>query len=463
MRTHLWSPWRSARHRPDRVAVIADDEQCDFGWLARRADLLGQGLRDRGLPEGSMLSTDLAAGPRFFALALAALRYGYGLFPIGREDVESPLGPPIMVDLDVVLHVTDTPITIGVPPSACPVVLDDELVAKDVPDEEPSCAAGYLAYVTSGTTGVPQAVFRARPHRSYRGVAVDERYGAGPEMGPHLMANANFFLGTLGPALYALQAGSAVVVQRNWSADTFIRLIDEHGVDSAFLSPDHLLDVAAAGLSPRHRPRVVFHGGASCPPAMKRTVIRLLGPVLHEYYGTSKSVLTEITTPEWLERPGSVGRALPGIRLEIRNQGRAVPDGEIGEICAWLRAVDQRTAQEALLHTGDAGFLDADGYLSIIGRAAEPRLLPGARLEHEIRLLPGVVDVVVLGDRRPVCFVEIGPDPAPGPDGAVAEAAARLGFECPEVILEPAGALPRTTSGKIRRAALESRAARIGR
>ncbi|MEU8438278.1 fatty acid--CoA ligase family protein [Streptomyces sp. NPDC029216] len=461
MRPHLWDPWATARTAPGRTAVVADDETCTFAELTGRADALADALRARGVPDGAVLSTDLPTGPRFFALALAALRHGYGLFPLAPELRALPVGPSLLTDTGAVLHVTTGSPAADGPALPCPAVGDDELIAGAAgPAAGPAAAvppaAGHLVFATSGTTGLPQAVVRTRPARPYKGVAVTARYAAGLDRGPHLMANPTYHLGTLGPALYALQAGSAVVVQRTWSTTAFAELADRYAADSVMLSPDRLTDLVGAGHAPRRRFRVVFHGGAACPPGVKRAAIGLFGPVLHEYYGTSKSVLTEITTPEWLARPGSVGRPLPGIRVEVTRDGRPLPPGEAGEIGIRLRAADRDPSEAPVHATGDVGFLDADGYLFVLGRAGTPEELRAARLEHEVRLLPGVTDaVVVLGGAAPVCFVEHGADPAaPDPVPAVEASARGLGLASPRVVLAAPGSLPRTPSGKIRRAGL---------
>ncbi|WP_033820654.1 class I adenylate-forming enzyme family protein [Kitasatospora sp. MBT63] len=460
MRPHLWDPWATARTAPDRTAVVADDESCTFAELTARADALARALRARGVADGTVLSTDLPTGPRFFALALAALRYGYGLFPIAPQLLSLPEGPSLLAEAGGALHITAAAPGPGRPALPCPVLGDDELLAAVAttpagPGPAAPPAAGHLVLATSGTTGVPQAVVRTRPARPYKGVAVTERYGAGPELGPHLMANPTYHLGTLGPALYALQAGSPVVVQRTWSTAGFVELADRYRADSAFLSPDRLTELVAAGHAPRHRFRVVFHGGGACPPAVKRAAIDLFGPVLHEYYGTSRSVLTEITTPEWLDRPGSVGRPLPGIRIEVTRDGRVLPPGEAGEIGIRLRAADRDPGEPPVHATGDVGMLDADGYLFVIGRAGTSEELSAARLEHGVRLLPGVTDAAVLGGPEPLCFVEHGergtfPDPVP----AIEDSARHLGLPVPRIVLTPSGSLPRTPSGKIRRADL---------
>lgn len=459
MRPFLWSPWASAAERPGRLAVVADEESCTFGELVGRADALARGLRASGIPQGAVISTDIPTGPRFFSLALAALRYGYGLFPVHPGLFKSPVAAGLLADLRVAAQITGPGSASAAAQLPCPVLDDGELVTAGAPDGPgpelaPAARAGHLAFTTSGTTGDPQAVARARPMRAYRGVAVMEHYGAGPALGPHLMANPTYHLGTLGPALYALQAGSAVVVQRTWSPAGFAELADRYQVDSAMLSPDRLLDIVEAQCAPTRRIGVVFHGGDACPPQVKRSAIDLLGPVLHEYYGTSKSVITEITTPQWLRRPGSVGRALPGVGIEILGAGHRLPAGEVGEICVRLRAADREAADGALLHTGDAGYLDEDGYLFVLGRVQSPELLGWVRLEHGIRLLAGVTDVVVLGGAEPVCYLEAGRSRPTDLAGEIAELADRLGLARPRTVIAAPGELPRTPSGKIRRAAL---------
>ncbi|MEV4613517.1 fatty acid--CoA ligase family protein [Kitasatospora sp. NPDC049258] len=373
------------------------------------ARLDGIAHRARSCPEASPPAPPVAM-PR----PPHALRYGYGLFPVAPWLLEETTGRALLTGLAVTAHIGAG----GTPPLPCSTTTDDELVRTGGRAPEPAARAGYLTFATSGTTGAPQAVVRARPPRPYRGVAVTGRDAAGIGHGPHLMANPTFHLGTLGPALHALQAGSTVVVQQDWSAEAFAELADEHRADSTFLSPDLLLDAVEAQHAPRRPFRIVFHGGAACPPAVKRAAIDLFGPVLHEYYGTSKSVITEIGTADWLRNPGSVGRPLPGVRIEIRDRDRPVPTGQIGEICVRLRSVDQDVPGEAPLRTGDIGYVDAAGFLSVIGRADSPELVGPARLEHAIRLLPGVADVAVVstgsatsrppGPTRPV---STGPSP----------------------------------------------------
>jgi long-chain acyl-CoA synthetase len=453
MRRFIWNPWLMSDAEPERPAVITRDEVRTFADLVTDADRYSAGLASAGVPEGSVVATDLPSGPALFALVLAALRDGYGLFPVDHghsPDVRRRLLAQAGAVLEVVAG-GGRPKT-GSEDGPPAIAAEDLLASPASPAGTARRRAGHLVFVSSGTTGDPKVVVRARPLLPYQGVAVDERYHSGPAFGPHVMSNATYHLGTLGPALYALQAGSAVVVQDEWSVVGFADLVDRHSADTAFLSPNFVGDVVRTDTVPRRQLLTVFHGGFACPSAVKRRAIDLLGPVLHEFYGTSEAVITEIDSVEWLRRPGSVGRPLPGVRVEVHDGGAPLPAGRLGEIVVSLRAADRPGA--APLATGDLGYLDGAGYLFVAGRATADGGAAGAQVEQRVREIAGVEDVAVLPatgqDQRPVVLVETLVDEAfvrsqidavmqclPGPD--------------PVVLIGPPGSFARTRSGKLRR------------
>jgi long-chain acyl-CoA synthetase len=430
---------------PGRTAVVADDRAMSYAELVAETDRLGSALHRRGIADGSVVSTDLTSGPSLFALVLAALKHGLGILPISAEHLADPRSGPLLAGLDVRLHIGD------MRPDGLPSVDYPALRADTGPAAPAAAREGFLVYLTSGTTGVPRTVARARPWYRHKGVAVLPKYGAGPDTGPHLMANPTFHLGTLGPALYALQAGAGVIVQTRWSGAGFVGLVDRYRVDSAFVAPNQLVDIASGDTAPRHYPKVVFHGGSACPPAVKRRAIGLLGPILHEYYGTSETVATEISSTEWLRRPGSVGRALPGVGLSIVDDaGHPVPAGELGEVRITPRPVN-RTATGRSVRTGDLGHLDDDGYLYVVGRLTATGDRRLARLAHAVSGLPTVTDIAVIGgDGQIVCLVESGEARDPALRHTIRAMAAGFGVVPVRVVVAPHGTFPRTPSGKIR-------------
>ncbi len=101
-----------------------------------------------------------------------------------------------------------------------------------------------------------------------------------------------------------------------------------------FCVPTHLQRLFAywetAGVPDLSCFRLVAHAGAPCPPAVKRRLIELFpAGSTWEFYGASEGQFTACRSEEWLERPGTVGRARPGRRLELDEDGTIwceVPD-----------------------------------------------------------------------------------------------------------------------------------------
>jgi acyl-CoA synthetase (AMP-forming)/AMP-acid ligase II len=159
--------------------------------------------------------------------------------------------------------------------------------------------------------------------------------------------------------------------------------------------------------------QTVVHAAAPCPRHVKRATIDWLGPIVHEYYsGTEGSGITYITTPEWLEHPGSVGRPLVGTIHVTDDACEPVPSGVEGTI--WFAGGDRYdyhgdpAATEARRHPAgwttldDVGYVDAGGYLYLTDRRAHMIISGGVNIsprevEDVLSAHPAVDDVAVIG------------------------------------------------------------------
>jgi long-chain acyl-CoA synthetase len=246
--------------------------------------------------------------------------------------------------------------------------------------------------------------------------------------------------------------------------------------------PTHLERICALGRQALARHdlstmRLLAHAGAPIRDGTKREAVELFpeGSVW-EFYGSTEGQATRISTEEWLSRPGSVGRALPGGEIVIAdNEGNELPTGEIGWVWVrdpseekweyWRAAPKTRNAWSGeAFCVGDLGSVDEEGYLFLAGRGDDTIITGGVNvypLEIENVLVghPSVSEVLVYGVPHDEWGQEVRALVVPAfnqpLDGELLRAWARerlAGFKCPRVI-EIVDELPRTPTGKIQRRA----------
>ena len=284
---------------------------------------------------------------------------------------------------------------------------------------EPAAAAPSLAY-TSGSTGRPKAVRRTGP-RSEGSAKARRVYGFDtPARAVALVTGPLSHAVPRAFALLAHEAGADIVLMARFEAAETLALIARHGVTHVHLSPAMMVRLLRLPEAVRRRHdtgslRHVVHGAAPCPPALKAEAISAWGPIVHEYYGSTETgLLTLADSADACARPGSVGRALPGITLAVLDaDGRPVPPGAAGTIYAASDTLHRftypgREAERAAVGrgdrvtAGDVGHLDEDGYLFLhdrgrdLIRVGDATMVP-AQVEAAILALPGVADCAVFG------------------------------------------------------------------
>jgi long-chain acyl-CoA synthetase len=218
-----------------------------------------------------------------------------------------------------------------------------------------------------------------------------------------------------------LVTGSTLVVRRRFDAAETLGLIDRYQVTNVHLVPMQLVrllelpEAARAAFRGASLVRVL-HGAAPCPLEVKRRMLAWWGPKLTEYYGGAESgMLTQITSAEWLAKPGSVGRPTYLVELVIaRDDGRRAAVGEPGQVYFRSRlgfdfeyprdAVRTAAAhlEPGLGTLGDVGYLDADGYLFLRDRKVDMIVSGGvdvcpAEIEGVLVTHPAVADAAVFG------------------------------------------------------------------
>ncbi|MER6955420.1 MULTISPECIES: AMP-dependent synthetase/ligase [unclassified Streptomyces] len=161
---------------------------------------------------------------------------------------------------------------------------------------------------------------------------------------------------------------------------------------------------ATSGGSPLHRDLSLFYEG--------------IGVYVHDGYGLTETSGGITMQPLGREKSGTVGQALPGTDIRVADDGEILVRGP----SVFQGYVHDETATRAAmwggwLATGDLGFLDSDGYLTITGRkkdviiTSSGKSVAPAALEQRLRMHPLVHQAVVVGDNRPCVGALITLDP----------------------------------------------------
>ncbi|MCS0603566.1 AMP-binding protein [Streptomyces sp. LP11] len=314
---------------------------------------------------------------------------------------------------------------------------------------------------TGGTTGHPKGICFTQAHM--RGLApghpTDEQHESTTHDHPAAPERATFLddaprllvstpLAHLGGVLadIALRTRGTVVLLPHFQAAQALDTIEDERITHLFLMPPlvyELTEEAAARPRDTSSLRSLLYGGCSSSPARMARAVEVLGPVLTQFYGQNEvggiSVLpADEHDPAHPQRMRTAGRPLPGVEVTVRAEdGRELPYGEHGEICVRTPTMMQgywkqpeltaEVLRDGWLHTGDLGFLDEHGYLTIVDRIKDMIVVVGGHvytgdLEDVLNTHPDVRACAVLGVRdadnvEQVCAVIV---PADGADLDVA-------------------------------------------
>ena len=496
------------------VNVVLDDERLTFADVRRRSRSLARALRSTfGVGPGDRVAIAMRNLPEYVVAFWGAALDGAIVVPLNSwwtgseltyalrnagvsvvfaddermERIVADGRPEDVALVGVRSDRGDVPfdeLTAGAP-------LDDDAIAQLDRDDPVT-----LLY-TSGTTGRPKGALitnRAMVANLWNMAfgAARESIITGRQPGPArqpatLSTGPLFHIGGVSAIVGGPMGGAKMVLMRKWDLEEGLRLAEREqitgfgGVPAVARQILEHPGVGALGLDIRTFPM----GGAPVPPDLPVRAVEVFGDGIQILNGyglteTTSAVVTNVGM-EFATHPDSVGR--PNLTADVRvvdDQGAPLVDGDVGEICFrspqvvkgyWNdEAATAASFRDGWFHSGDIGFVDADGFLHVVDRMKDVVIRGGenvycTEVEAVLHEHPAVAEVAIVGvDERAlgerVCAAVV---LRPGADVDLAGlrefASSRLaGFKCPEA-LYITDELPKTATGKVAKAVVRSQVA----
>ncbi|MEU6698267.1 acyl-CoA synthetase [Pseudonocardia sp. NPDC046786] len=438
-------PGTHAATTPDKPAVImgGSGATLTFAELEEGSARLANYFRAAGLREGDVVALISDNTPRLYEVYWAAQRSGLYVTAVNHH-LSAPETAYIVRDCGakalivsagvaglaaaVEEHV-EVPVRLAfggeIPGASGYADYDAELagVSAEPPAEQPR---GADMLYSSGTTGRPKGIKPALPGR--RVDEAGDTYQAlfGPMYGfdtdtVYLSPAPLYHAAPLRFSATVQALGGTVVVMERFDPEQALALVERHSVTHSQWVPTMFVRMlklpeqvrSAYDLSSL---RVAIHAAAPCPVEVKQAMIDWWGPVLHEYYAATEAIgITFIDSAQWLDRPGSVGRAGLGTIRICDDEGSELGPGEVGTVYferdvrpfeyhndPGRTLAAQHPEHENWTTTGDLGFLDDDGFLFLTDRKAFTIISGGVNIypqevEDALALHPKVLDVAVIG------------------------------------------------------------------
>jgi acyl-coenzyme A synthetase/AMP-(fatty) acid ligase len=460
---------------PARLALVAisgDDERQEiaFGEVADRSARLAGAVAARGVRRGDVVMTLIGNRPEWVYATVACWRLGAVALPCAEQLRPADLRARMdrVEPRAVVAHERDRHLAKEAGFDGPLLPLPDERLfeeAAPAPPAELGSEDPALIVFTSGTSGEPEPIRHGARYLEGQRVQAEHWYGARPGDLCWCTAASGWSLSARNAFVAAwLRGAAALLHDARFDPDQRLELLERERVSVLCMSPTEYRAIAArAELRTLPDLRHAVAAGEPLNPGVVHAWGDAAGVWVHDGYGqTETGHLTGMPIGPSV-RPGSMGRPLPGFRAWI-DAGELVVDP------ATVPTFFLDGPRDRLWRTGDRVREDEDGYLWFEGRTDDVIISAGYRIgpfEVESALVshPAVAEAAAVAApddvRGQVVRAVVVLRPGREPSDALAKEiqehvkAATAPYKYPRLV-DFANELPKTPSGKIRRAALRA-------
>lgn len=480
-----------ARVRPNATAIVFEDRTTDYATLAARAAAVAAGIAGDGIAPGTRIGVLGKNSDRLVEIMFGIVMAGCVTTPINwrlRPDEVAYIVEDAAIPL-VFAEDAFAPLLARVP-KVRRIAIDGESYERFLsgPGGARSPATGEddvaLQMYTSGTTGRPKgAMLCNRNFEKFAGLDTD-RFEPWWRCGPDdvsLIVLPLFHIGGLEAVFRVLFSGAAMVLHREFDPGQVLVSIARYRPTIVSLVPTALhmvLDHPAAAQTDFRCIRTFFYGASPITLGLLQSALAVMPCDFVQCYGLTEATSSIVALPPDAHDPAgtprmrAAGRALPGVELRVVDEaGQDCAAGGVGEVLVrgrsvmlgyWRNAAATAEAidAEGWLHTGDAGYLDADGYVYVHDRVKDMIISGGENIyptevEDAIFGHPCVGEVAVIGvpddkwGETVRAVISLRPGTVFDEDDVIAWARSRIAaYKAPTsvVVLD---ALPKNAAGKL--------------
>jgi fatty-acyl-CoA synthase len=488
----------------DAVAYEFEGRQTSFAEFDRNTNRVANALKTLGVKQGERIAYLGKNSDAYFELLLGAIKANVVTAPVNWrlagpevafivEDCKAPVlfaGPEFIALVKDIREQIPSVRTIITTEGGEPQWPDYAAWRDAQSSDDPGVAITpkdiAIQLYTSGTTGKPKGAMLS--HANFLNLVQTGNDAAKPDWNKwatsdvSLIAMPIFHIGGSGWGVMNLYHGAKGVIAREFDPTRILDFFEQYGITKLFMVPAAMQFVVR---QPRARQvnfsklKYMLYGASPIPAALLRECIEVFKCGFVQMYGMTETTGTIVALPpedhvEGLERMRSAGKALPGIELAILDSdGNRLPPRQVGEIATrsgsnmvgyWnLPDATARTlGKDGWLRTGDAGYMDEDGYLYIHDRIKDMIISGGeniypAEVESALCDHPDVAEAAVIGipdeqwGEAVKAVVVMKPGKTASATDIIDFTRTRIaGFKTPKTV-DFIDALPRNPSGKILR------------
>ncbi|WDI31705.1 AMP-binding protein [Hyphococcus flavus] len=431
--------WEQAKRRPDQVGLIFEGQEFTYAQMNARSNKAAQALLDSDIKPGDRICWLARNVATFWDTLFGAAKIGavmtpinWRLAPLEVEQILDDADPALFVAERAFLDALDgiegrpecTTMVLHEGGEGCFDTLIDKHEAIE-PDYVPATEDALVQLYTSGTTGLPKGVIL--PNRCYYevGEAGLKANILIPQSDDETMLHAlpHFHVAGLNFGLMGIARGMPIIQHRQFDPGAVVKDAQGQTPLNSFLVPAMvmmILEAAKTMQSPLTNFVNISYGAAPMPERLlDAAMVAMPNAKFTQFYGMTETtggvtVLDHKDHAHGKTQRVSAGKALPECSVKIcdPDTGDELPQGNTGEVVVqsgfvmdgyWNKpAATREVIKDGWYWSGDAGYLDKNGFLYVVDRIKDMIISGGenifpAEIEKLLAKHPDIADVAVIG------------------------------------------------------------------